>query len=93
MDYCRPSYNLAENVQQDQMYQGLNINLENVQQSDHQKHDVQKPNEKKLVVQQNEAYKMELSESKTIVLNMFHENMYAHVWDNKSKMIWMNFTT
>ena len=93
MDYCRPSYNLAENVQQDQKYQGLNINLENVQQSDHQKHDVQKPNEKKLVVQQNGAYKMELSKSKTIVLNMFHGNMYAHVWDNKNKMIWMNFTT
>ena len=34
MDYCRPSYNPAETIQQEQMYQGLNINLEEVQQSD-----------------------------------------------------------
>ena len=53
--------------------------------NDQQKHNVQKLNEKKLVAQQNGTYKMELSKSKTMVLKIFHGNMYVHLWDNKNK--------
>ena len=70
IDYCGPSYNPAETTQQDQMYQGLNINLEDVKLNDQQRHNVRKPNEKKLVAQQNGTYNMELSKSKTMVLNI-----------------------
>ena len=87
MDYCGASYNPTETIQQEQIYQGnlITPNLDHMQQSDQQKHNVQKPNEKKLVAQQNGTCKLELSKSKTMMLNIFHGNMYAHLWDNKNK--------
>ena len=82
MDYGGPTNNLANLKKENQVHGGKSF-----QDSLSMRNDC---NESKLIqgrfsTQDNGCYKMELSKTKSVVLDIFQGNMHLHIWDAKKK--------